>query len=95
MTVFEKAYTNNTYQISLAYKSITAQLLNSILIPIIVNIYIKSDNVYGQSGLTEDIFILAITNSFFPPLVRLIDPYYIFVYLKYNYYNRPRMSSYI
>jgi hypothetical protein len=47
MTIFEKDYTNNTYQISLAYKSITAQLLNSILIPIIVNIYIKRDNVYG------------------------------------------------
>lgn len=89
MTVFEKAYTNNTYQISLAYKSILAQLLNSIFIPIIVCVYIKDDNVYGESGLTEDIFILAITGSFFPPLVRLIDPYYIFTYLKNKYFNRP------
>lgn len=89
MTVFEKLYTNNTFQISLAYKSIFAQLLNSIFIPIAVNIYIKDDNVYGQSGLTQDIFILALTNSFIPPLVRLIDPYYIYVFLKYHYYKRP------
>lgn len=92
MTVVEKIYTNNNYQISLAIKSIFAQLLNSIFIPIIVNVYIKDYNIYGESGLTEDIFILAIANSFVAPLVRLIDPYYIFTYLRYNYYNRPRIS---
>lgn len=45
MTLVERIYTNNNFQISLAFKSILAQLLNTILIPIIVNIYIK-DNLY-------------------------------------------------
>ncbi len=88
MTLVEKNYTNNTLQISLAYKSILAQLINTVFIPIIVNIKIKN-NLYNESGLAEDIFILAIANSLIPPLVRIIDPYYIFTYLKYSYYDRP------
>jgi len=76
----------NNFQISLAVKSIIAQLINSIFIPFMVNYYIKGD-IYGESGLTEDIFILALTNSFLPPLVRLIDPYHIFVQLQAYYYN--------
>ena len=82
MTVVEKIYTNNKYQISIAYKSILAQLFNSVFVPIMVNSYIKNNNIYDKSGLTEDIFILAITNSLIPPLVRLIDPYYIYVSLR-------------
>lgn len=89
MTVVEKIYTNNKYQISIAYKSILAQLFNSIFVPIMVNFYIKNNNIYDKSGLTEDIFILAITNSLIPPLVRLIDPYYIYISLRYFYYKQP------
>ena len=89
MTVVEKIYTNNKYQISIAYKSILAQLFNSIFVPIMVNFYIKNNNIYDKSGLTEDIFILAITNSLIPPLVRLIDPYYIYISLRYYYYKQP------
>jgi hypothetical protein len=76
---------------SLALKSIFAQLINSIFIPIVVNVYIKDNNLYNTSGLTEDIFVLAIANSFIPPIVRLIDPYYIFMEKRYLYYNRPRI----
>ena len=41
MTVIEKVYSMNNYQISIALKSIIFQLVNSIMVPIIVNYYIK------------------------------------------------------
>ena len=84
-TVIERIYTNNHYQISIAIKSVFAQLFNSILVPLIVNFNIK-ENIFQKGGLSEDIFILAIFNSLLPPFVRLIDPYGIFVYLRYTYY---------
>ncbi len=94
MTVVEKIYTMNNFQISSAVKSIMAQLLNTIFIPIIVNLYIKG-NIYEKSGLSEDIFILAIANSFVPPIISFIDPYYIFTFIKYHYYNRPCINMLI
>lgn len=88
MTIIERTDSANKFQISLAIKSICAQLLNSIMTPIIVNYYIKGGNIYEESGLIEDVFILSITSSFMPPLVRLIDPYYIFIYIRKIYYNQ-------
>lgn len=41
LTIFEKDYTETGYQTSLAIKSIWAQLLNSIVVPIIVNYIIE------------------------------------------------------
>jgi len=79
----------NNFQISLTIKSILAQLVNSIFIPIIVNYYIKDQNIYDKSGLTEDIFILSITMSFVPPIIKLVDPYYIYATLLRCYYQRP------
>ena len=57
-------------------KSIFASLINSILIPIIVNFYIKED-VYGQNGLASDVFMLGLTNSLVPPILKIIDISYI------------------
>lgn len=51
MTVVEKIYTNNQYQVSMAIKSIFAQLVNSIFTPFIVNYYIKDNNLYENGGL--------------------------------------------
>lgn len=51
MTLIEKVYSMNNYQISIAIKSIIAQSLNSILVPIMVNYYIKDGNIFGVSGL--------------------------------------------
>jgi hypothetical protein len=45
LTKSELDFTISNYQTSLAIKSIVAQLINSILIPIIVNSFIK-DNIY-------------------------------------------------
>jgi hypothetical protein len=42
MTLIEKDYTMNNFQISIAIKSVIAQLVNSILVPLIVNYYIKN-----------------------------------------------------
>jgi len=63
------------YQTSLAIKSIVAQVVNTIFVPFVAAYFIKK-NVYGPNGLIEDVFVLAITNSFVPPLFKLIDPYY-------------------
>ena len=51
MTVIEKKSTNNNYQISLAVKSIVVQLINSIVVPFLVNFYIKHKNIYKRQGL--------------------------------------------
>jgi hypothetical protein len=49
MTAYERDYTYTHYQTSLALKAIAAQLLNSILIPIVVNLSLN--NIYNSSGL--------------------------------------------
>jgi hypothetical protein len=87
MTVIEKEYSMNNFQISIAIKSVIAQVVNSIIVPILVNFYIKDRNIFGKSGLVEDIFILGITSSLVPPLVRLFDPYNIFLHIRYKYYS--------
>lgn len=77
----------NNYQISIAIKSIIAQSLNSIFVPIMVNYYIKDGNIFGVSGLAEDIFILGVASSFVAPIIRLIDPWNIFLALQYKWYH--------
>ena len=67
LTHYEKDFTHTNYQIGLALKTIMAQLMNSILVPAITNIYIKN-NIYEANGQVYDIFFLAITNSFLPPI---------------------------
>jgi hypothetical protein len=80
LTVFEKDYTTTYRQSSLAVKSIIAQMMNSILTPIITAYYIKTTaGFYKVGGLVDNIFMMAFTNSFIPPLITLIDPYNIFV----------------
>lgn len=87
LTVFEKDFTETGYQTSLAIKSIWAQLLNSIVVPIIVNYIIEKKNVFGLNGLSTDIVYLSITNSFLPPLTKLIDPYYRYIKVRAFYYR--------
>lgn len=87
VTVFEKDFTETGYQTSLAIKSIWAQLLNSIVVPIIVNYIIEKKNVFGLNGLSTDIIYLSITNSFLPPLTKLIDPYYRYIKVRAFYYR--------
>ena len=72
------------YQRSLVKNSVFFQLLNLIHIPILTNFYIKEENIYLAIGLVEDIFILAITNSLVPPIMKMIDPYNIFTRIRYK-----------
>ena len=85
--MIDKEYSMNNFQISIAIKSVLAQLVNSIFVPVMTNYYIKNQNIFGTSGLIEDIFILGITSSLVPPLVRIIDPYNIFLAIRYKCYH--------
>lgn len=88
LSSYEKDYTLTKYQTSLAVKSILAALINSILIPIIVNYYIKVD-IYGKNGLASDVFMLGLTNSFVAPVLKIIDISYIINRLLKWWANRP------
>jgi hypothetical protein len=74
--------THTAYQSSLGVKTIIAQLLNMILIPILVNQFVKIDgSYYGKGGIDEEIFYIGLINSFLPPIIKIIGPKYI--YIKY------------
>jgi len=73
----------------LALKSIAAQMVNSIVIPVIVAYKIKDENIYYTNGLVDTIFMLAVTNSLLPPLLTLVDPGYQILRLKRWYYTHP------
>ena len=73
LTLFERDYTNTYNQASLAVKSIFAQMINSILIPVIVARYIKKD-IYGASGLVDNIFMMSFSTALVAPFVVLFDP---------------------
>lgn len=77
MSIYERDYTTIKYQTSLAFKSILASLVNSILIPIVANRFIKN-NIYDKNGLTDDIFMLGLTNAFVTPILKYIDGYYFY-----------------
>jgi hypothetical protein len=48
-------------------------MINSILIPVVVARYIKKD-IYGASGLVDNIFMMSFTNALVGPLVVFFDP---------------------
>lgn len=80
---FEKDYTTTHKQASLAIKSIIAQMINSILTPVITAYYIKTDSgIYQIGGLVDNIFMMGIFHSFLPPIKLLINPYNMWVNLK-------------
>ena len=50
LTYYERDFTRTNREISYALKSIIAQLMNSILVPVIANLYIRR-NIYLANGL--------------------------------------------
>ena len=74
----ERNYTTTMQQASLGIKAVLALLINSILIPILVNYYFKGGNLYGINGLAYDVFLLSVTNSYLSPLIKIFDLYYFF-----------------
>jgi len=77
LSIYERDYTTIKYQTSLAFKSILASLVNSIIIPIVANRFIKN-NIYDKNGLADDIFMLGLTNAFVTPILKYIDGYYFY-----------------
>ena len=77
-------YTTTHQQTSLAIKSIFAQLINSIAIPIIVASSIKKD-LYSTAGLSSDIFMLGVTNSLVAPILKIFDIGYFINRIKKSY----------
>lgn len=73
-------------------KIIFAQLMNMIIVPCIVAYFIKK-KVYDTGGLIEDVFFMAVTNSFLSPVMRIIDIGYFIKKLLAKYYNRPGMYA--
>ena len=87
-------YTETNHQASLAIKSVLAQLINSILTPMIVNILIKTE-VYERGGLVDDIFMLGVTNSFISPVLKIVDPGYIINRITKWFKSQPSKASLI
>jgi hypothetical protein len=82
LTIFEKDYTSTNRQASLAIKSIVAQMINSILTPVITAYYIKTDTgIYQTGGLVDNIFLMSITHAIIPPVLVLFDPYHFLMKL--------------
>jgi hypothetical protein len=76
LTAQERDYTMTNYQTSMGLKSVVAQLVNCIFIPICTNYFIKQ-NIYYENGLVSDVFVLSITNSFVYPIAKAIYPSFI------------------
>jgi len=69
-------------------KTAFAVLINSILIPIIVNKTLKY-NLYGKDGLAQDVYYLPITIALLAPILKIIDPKFLIKKAMSWYYNRP------
>ena len=85
LTVFEKDFTHTNYQASLSVKSVFAQLINCIVIPVMI----KKENIYGRAGLVEDVFWLVISCAFIDPILKMLDVYYLYTRIKYWLKCRP------
>lgn len=78
----------------MALKSIIAQLINSIGIPIVANYFIR-ENIYGNEGLVYDVFVLSFTNALVPPIAKVIDLPYRCCQLYAKYMSRPKNKLYL
>ena len=72
----------------MAIKSIVAQMINTIVIPVISAYYIKY-NVYEATGLVDNIFMLGVSSIFVPPILVMIDPYNLFMKIVRCVKSRP------
>lgn len=86
LTRYEREYTETNHQTTLGLKSVLALLINSIMIPILVNYAIKR-NLYGKNGLAYDVFYLGLTNSFLTPILKIFDLQFIYSRIMARYQN--------
>jgi hypothetical protein len=59
-------------QVSLASKTILVMFMNSVMIPIFVNMAYK-ENIYGVDGLASEVFYFALTNAILMPMMKLFN----------------------
>lgn len=64
-------------QTSLAKKSIIALLINSCVIPFLINRFVKR-NIFGVEGLADDVLFLSLYNAVFNPILKVISLSYLF-----------------
>ena len=72
---YEKHSTYSDYNISVAYKLISARFVNTALIPIVVNI--ATMYWFNDGGMVSDFFYIMLTASFFTPMLYYFDPFYV------------------
>lgn len=94
LTLAEKDWLTTDQQISLSIKTVIAQLINSIVLSIIANYFIKSKNMYRKSGLAEDVLLFSISQALLPPLLRYLDITYVFMFYLVKWWaKRPSKLS--
>lgn len=93
LSIYERDYTTIKYQTSLAIKSVLAQLLNCILVPIFSNYFIKK-NLYDKNGLSDDIFMLGLTSAFVTPILKFFDFNYLIFNILRCFKNKPSNSQF-
>ena len=85
----ERPESTNSYQVSVAVKSVVAELINSIATPIILEYIASGGKIFAKVGIIENIFVLGITTAFMPPLLRFTDPVYLLFLLRRWYFSDP------
>ncbi len=75
-------------------KAVIATLINSILNPILVNKFLKT-NLEGQNGLADDVYNIALTSALLSPVYKIFDTNVILSKLTQMYYNRPSQKLYL
>ena len=84
---YEKNTTHTMFETSVANKAIIAQVINSVIINIFVNIMTKKH--FGKGGLAEDVFFLSITSAILPPITRACGFGDIWRWIKRQWYSIP------
>jgi membrane glycosyltransferase len=59
-------------QARLAQKTVLVLLMNSVLIPVLVNMAYK-ENLYGIEGLASDVYYFALTNAILSTAMKLFN----------------------
>ena len=87
MSKYLNEITETSIQFNIAFKICLFELLNVIGVPLLA-LYISERSLYGDSGLSTDIFFIAAFNIL-PPIGRFIDPFNLLIELRNWYYEDP------
>ena len=88
MSVFECKKTYTSQQTSIGVKSILAQIVNSVAIPLGVALIFKKP-MYGSNGFADNVFYQAATNAILYPVQKLLNIHYALIKAKKERDSRP------